>query len=97
MLIDCDTCAVRGLACPDCVVTVLLGAPPAAAGDGVELDGPEQAAIAMLAGSGLVPPLRLRPVPPPGPVPATGDHEAAATAHRPSPRRPPRDVRRAAG
>jgi hypothetical protein len=61
MLIDCDTCAVRGPACGDCVVTVLLGATPAVAGDGVELDGAERAAIAVLAGSGLVPPLRLLP------------------------------------
>lgn len=28
MLIDCDTCTVRGVGCADCVVTVLLGAPP---------------------------------------------------------------------
>ena len=28
MLIDCDTCTVRGQGCDDCVVTVLLGAPP---------------------------------------------------------------------
>jgi hypothetical protein len=28
MLIDCDTCTVRGHGCSDCVVTVLLGAPP---------------------------------------------------------------------
>ena len=28
MLIDCDTCTVRGEGCADCVVTVLLGAPP---------------------------------------------------------------------
>jgi hypothetical protein len=28
MLIDCDTCTVRGQGCSDCVVTVLLGAPP---------------------------------------------------------------------
>ena len=28
MLIDCDTCTVRGTGCADCVVTVLLGAPP---------------------------------------------------------------------
>jgi hypothetical protein len=60
MLIDCDACAVRGPACGDCVVTVLLGAPPA----GIELDRAEQAAIAVLAGSGLVPPLRLVPVDP---------------------------------
>ena len=29
MLIDCDTCTARGTGCADCVVTVLLGAPPA--------------------------------------------------------------------
>jgi hypothetical protein len=28
VLIDCDTCTVRGTGCADCVVTVLLGAPP---------------------------------------------------------------------
>ena len=33
MIIDCDSCVVRGLACGDCVVSVLLGAPP-----NVELD-----------------------------------------------------------
>jgi hypothetical protein len=32
MLIDCDTCTVRGTGCTDCVVTVLLGAPPGWAG-----------------------------------------------------------------
>ena len=53
MLIDCDTCTVRGLACTDCVVTVLLGMPS------VELDDVEQAAISTLAAHGLVPPLRL--------------------------------------
>lgn len=55
MHIDCDSCAVRGPACGDCVVTVLLGAPP----EGVHLDVAEVAAIDVLAGSGLVPPLRL--------------------------------------
>jgi hypothetical protein len=63
MMIDCDACAVRGPACGDCVVTVLLGAPPAVRpGEGevgIDLDGVEQAAIAVLAGSGLIPPLRL--------------------------------------
>jgi hypothetical protein len=53
MIIDCDSCEVRGLACGDCVVTALLGGPPA------ELDEGERAAIEALAGSGLVPPLRL--------------------------------------
>ncbi len=55
MLIDCDSCAVRGLACGDCVVTVLLGAPP----QGVELDPADQRALEALADGGLVPRLRL--------------------------------------
>jgi hypothetical protein len=64
MLIDCDTCTVRGPACGDCVVTVLLGAPPSVLERAeqeatLDLDPAEQAAIAVLAGSGLVPPLRL--------------------------------------
>jgi hypothetical protein len=53
--VDCDTCIARGPACEDCVITVLLGAPPA----GLDLDGDERAALAALADSGLVPPLRL--------------------------------------
>jgi hypothetical protein len=52
--IDCDTCVVRGLACGDCVVTVLLGPPPE-----LSFDEDEQRAIEVLAGSGLVPPLRM--------------------------------------
>jgi hypothetical protein len=28
VFIDCDTCTARGTGCTDCVVTVLLGAPP---------------------------------------------------------------------
>ncbi len=55
MLVDCDTCIVRGAACSGCVITVLLGAPP----EGIEWDESERAAIGVLAGSGLVPPLRL--------------------------------------
>lgn len=53
MFIDCDSCEVRGPACGDCVVTALLGGPPG------ELDDAESAALEVLAGSGLVPPLRL--------------------------------------
>jgi hypothetical protein len=55
VIIDCASCEVRGLACGDCVVTALLGAPPT----GVELDETERAALGALAESGLVPPLRL--------------------------------------
>ena len=61
MHIDCDTCAVKGLACSGCVVTVLLGSTP----DGVEWDETERAALGVLADSGLVPPLRLVPDAPP--------------------------------
>ena len=58
MLIDCDSCAVRDLACGDCVVTVLLGAPPG----GAEVDDSERRALDVLADSGLVPRLRLVPL-----------------------------------
>lgn len=56
--IDCDTCLVRGLACHDCVVTVLLGPPPE-----LTVDEDELRALDVLADEGLVPRLRLvRPV-----------------------------------
>ena len=55
--VDCDSCSARGPACTDCVVTVLLGLP----GPRVDLDDDEQQALSALAGSGLVPPLRLVP------------------------------------
>lgn len=55
--VDCDTCIARGPTCDDCVITVLLGAPTS----GLDLDQDERAALDALAGSGLVPPLRLVP------------------------------------
>lgn len=57
MIVDCDTCVVRGSSCGDCVVTFLLGPPTEWAVEG--LPGDELAALAVLADSGLVPPLRL--------------------------------------
>ena len=68
MLIDCDGCAMRDLACDDCVVTVLLGSTPGS----VEVDESEQRALDVLAESGLVPRLQLVPLGPPGPVPESG-------------------------
>jgi hypothetical protein len=65
VLIDCDGCAMRDLACGDCVVTVLLGAPPGV----LEVDDGERQALDVLAASGLVPRLRLVPVGPPGAPP----------------------------
>ena len=55
MHIDCDTCAIRGASCRGCVVTLLLGAPP----EGVEFDETEQAALEVLAQSGLIRPLLI--------------------------------------
>jgi len=58
--VDCDTCVVRGAACSDCVVSVLLGTPASTAGTPVvDFDPDEQAALKTLADSGLVPPLRF--------------------------------------
>ena len=54
LLIDCDTCAVRDLACHDCVVTVLLGPPPESG-----FDEEATRALDVLAASGVVPPLRM--------------------------------------
>lgn len=55
VVIDCDDCAVRGPACGDCVVSVLLGVPQ------VLLDD-ERAALEVLAEAGLAPRLRLVPI-----------------------------------
>ena len=49
MLIDCDTCAVRGAACAGCLVSALLDAPEEVAG----LTGPERRAIEVLARGGF--------------------------------------------
>lgn len=72
VLIDCDTCVVRGPACHDCVVTVLLGPPPE-----LGFDVEEQRALAVLADSGLVPRLRMVSAVAGGPDP---DAEDAADA-----------------
>lgn len=55
VVIDCDDCAVRGLRCRDCVVSVLLGVP------GILLQD-ERAALEVLADVGLAPRLRLVPM-----------------------------------
>jgi hypothetical protein len=57
MLIDCDRCAMRDIACEDCVVSALLG--PAARPP--EIGEAEQRALRVLADARLVPPLRLSP------------------------------------
>lgn len=56
LIVDCHTCLVRGVGCADCVISVLFE-PADPARHFFEPD--EQAAVVALAGSGLVPPLRL--------------------------------------
>ncbi len=75
MIIDCDGCQMRDLACEDCVVTHLLG-PPGGLGSA------EQTALAVLADGGLVPPLRMVPGDGPGwgRAPRAGRPPGAATA-----------------
>ena len=65
MLIDCGSCTMAGLACGDCVVTVLLGMPgserPMDPPFAAEVPAEHAGALAVLAEAGLVPPLRLVP------------------------------------
>jgi hypothetical protein len=74
MLIDCDTCTARGTGCADCVVTVLLGAPPGWQGVDpvvVPMTGRERSDVAGLVAEDVV-------VPPPGVVVEFDDVERRA-------------------
>lgn len=55
VVIDCDDCAVRGVGCQDCVISVLLGVPDTLLQD-------ERVALEVLAEAGLAPRLRLVPM-----------------------------------
>lgn len=55
MIIDCQSCTMRDIACSNCVVTHFLSI----RGD-AELAVPEERALAVLHGAGLVPPLQMR-------------------------------------
>lgn len=62
LLVDCSRCTARPRACSDCVVAVLLGAPegPGELAPGeFSLGDDEVGALATMADSGLLPPLRL--------------------------------------
>ncbi|MFZ1361728.1 MAG: hypothetical protein WAS05_02155 [Candidatus Nanopelagicales bacterium] len=54
MVIDCDSCTAKPVACDGCVVSFLLGSP-----QGAELEREDVRMLDVLADSGLVPPLRL--------------------------------------
>ena len=63
MIIDCNTCLMKGTtACRDCVVTSLLRLDA----DPVHLADDEREALGNLAEGGLVAPLRLVPLEPDG-------------------------------
>jgi hypothetical protein len=54
MLIDCDTCKVRGQACGGCVVNLLFGqAAPTAGPDAGDGDEAERRALQVLADAGF--------------------------------------------
>ena len=55
MLIDCDSCQMRDVACPECVVTALIGTP-----ERPELGEAEERALRVLADARLVSPLRMQ-------------------------------------
>ncbi len=59
MIIDCDTCEVRGKECGDCVVSFLTIPVRDGQRDVVEMDDSQAAAVSALSAGGLVPPLRL--------------------------------------
>jgi hypothetical protein len=56
VIIDCGRCVLRGIACSDCAIGVLVGGPRP-----VEWDDTELHAVELLADAGLVPKLRLTP------------------------------------
>ena len=65
MLIDCERCVMRDIACADCVVTALLRLPgqPGHAGHpgrSAEIGEAERRALRVLADAKLVSPLRMR-------------------------------------
>lgn len=87
MLADCDRCALRDIACTQCMITVL---PDGQAG----LGDAERRALHALAAAGLIPPLRFRPArstrstPPPAQAPAPAQVQAARPGAGPAARRP---------
>jgi hypothetical protein len=54
MVINCDRCEARGLACGHCAATVIVG-------QHAELGPAELRALTVLANAGMIPPLRYAP------------------------------------
>jgi hypothetical protein len=60
MLIDCDSCLAKDIACDDCVISVIFKEGLVDEGP-LNLDEDEADALSTLADAGLVPQLRLVP------------------------------------
>ncbi len=63
MIIDCESCVMRDIACRDCVVSVLITTPPGRtqeerSSSASEIDSEESRVIDLLASRGMIPPLR---------------------------------------
>jgi hypothetical protein len=59
MIVDCESCPVRGVRCEGCMVTELYALEPPSAsttGSAMELDASERAAVAVFVDAGLVGP-----------------------------------------
>ena len=56
MIIDCENCVMKDIACKDCVVSVFIEAPRASSGS--EIGAEESRVIDLLASRGMIPPLR---------------------------------------
>jgi hypothetical protein len=54
MVIECDRCEARGLACGNCAAMVIVE-------EGTDLGPAELRALTVLANAGLIPPLRYAP------------------------------------
>lgn len=59
MIINCQTCVMREIACGDCVISVLLEVKPLP-GKNAEFTKGDEVAINLLSNAGLVPPLRFK-------------------------------------
>lgn len=58
MIIDCDSCIMRDIACKDCVVSVLISASSNQSHEPSELGLEEARVIDLLSSRGMIPPLR---------------------------------------
>ncbi len=54
MIVDCQSCPVRGVRCDGCMVTELYAVEPATTAAAMDLDSSERAAVQVLLEAGLL-------------------------------------------